>query len=98
MLHATHYSAVRCASRGSSALAGIVLKTSVSLLRYTDILLADRCYYEAGREARDAGLSSEAFVFLNHFLDLEECIEEGDGNGSVLGTCHPAHLLEGLLE
>ncbi|KAK1123435.1 hypothetical protein K0M31_008143 [Melipona bicolor] len=45
---------------------------------YTDILHADRAYYEAGIEARAAGRNSEAFVFLNHFLDLEECIEEGD--------------------
>lgn len=84
-MHATHYSGVRCASRScsSATLSNVILKTSVSLLRYTDVLLADRCYYDAGREARDAGLSSEAFVFLNHFLDLEECIEEGDG--SVLG-------------
>jgi len=54
---------------------------SVSLLRHTDVLHADRCYYEAGITARSAGLLSEAFIFLNHFLDLEECIEEeGDGN------------------
>lgn len=54
------------------------MKASVTLLRYTDLLLADRTYYDAGIEARTAGLHSEAFVFLNHFLDLEECIEEGD--------------------
>lgn len=80
---------MRCASRqlGGSDLSGIVLKTSVGLLRYSDILLADRAYYEAGSEARKAGLSSEAFVFLNHFLDLEECVEEGDG--SVLGKESP---------
>ncbi|XP_014206099.1 intraflagellar transport protein 172 homolog [Copidosoma floridanum] len=81
LLKATHYSSVRCASRTAlPALSGVVLKTSVALLRYTDVLLADRCYYEAGIEARDAGLASEAFVFLNHFLDLEECVEEGDGS------------------
>lgn len=47
-------------------------------MRYTDVLLADRAYYEAGIKARAVGKNSEAFVFLNHFLDLEECIEEGD--------------------
>lgn len=81
-LKVAHYSSVRCASK-TAGLGSIVLKTSISLLRYTDILLADRCYYEAGIEARNAGLDSEAFVFLNHFLDLEECVEEGDG--SVIG-------------
>lgn len=56
---------------------------SVSLLRHTDVLHADKCYYEAGIAARSANLLSEAFVFLNHFLDLEECIEE-EGDGNVL--------------
>ncbi|XP_011499324.1 PREDICTED: intraflagellar transport protein osm-1 [Ceratosolen solmsi marchali] len=82
ILRATHYSAVyySCRDIPHSTLADLPLKTSVSLLRYTDILLADRCYYEAGMAARNVGLSSEAFVFLNHFLDLEECVEEGDGS------------------
>lgn len=86
MLRAAHYSAVRCSCRSSAqtSLNGLVLKVSVSLLRYTDVLLADRCYYEAGIEARNSDHSSEAFVFLNHFLDLEECVEEGDG--CVLGA------------
>lgn len=52
-------------------------------MRHTDILYADRYYYEAGIAARTAGLLSEAFVFLNYFLDLEECIEE-EGDGNVL--------------
>ncbi|XP_008560724.1 intraflagellar transport protein 172 homolog [Microplitis demolitor] len=80
LLQATHYSAVKCACQLFPNLANLVTKTSVSLLRYTDVLLADRCYYEAGVELRKSGSHSEAFVFLNHFLDLEECIEEGDGS------------------
>ncbi|CAK9818451.1 Intraflagellar transport protein 172 homolog [Anthophora quadrimaculata] len=78
LLEATHYSAVKSGCRDFPVLSGLVLKASITLLRYTDILLADRAYYEAGNEARTAGLNSEAFIFLNHFLDLEECIEEGD--------------------
>ncbi|XP_043526195.1 intraflagellar transport protein 172 homolog, partial [Frieseomelitta varia] len=78
LLEATHYSTVKCGCRDYSVLSGLVLKASITLLRYTDILHADRAYYEAGIEARAAGRNSEAFVFLNHFLDLEECIEEGD--------------------
>ncbi|KAJ8664577.1 hypothetical protein QAD02_006239, partial [Eretmocerus hayati] len=82
LLRAAHYSAVRCVARSApgDSLTNLVLKTSVSLLRYSDIILADRAYYEAGNEARAAGLGSEAFVFLNHFLDLEECVDEGDGS------------------
>lgn len=78
LLEATHYSAVKCGCRDYPVLSGIVLKVATTLLRYTDLLLADRAYYEAGIEARTAGKNAEAFVFLNHFLDLEECIEEGD--------------------
>ncbi|XP_076636937.1 intraflagellar transport protein Oseg2 [Colletes latitarsis] len=77
-LESAHYSAVKRGCQGHPVLSGLVLKASISLLRYTDFLVADRAYYEAGVEARTAGLNSEAFVFLNHFLDLEECIEEGD--------------------
>ncbi|KAL0119649.1 hypothetical protein PUN28_007825 [Cardiocondyla obscurior] len=82
-LEAAHFAAVKYGCHSFPALSGIVLKVSVSLLRYTDILHADKCYYEAGIAARTAGLVSEAFVFLNHFLDLEECIEE-EGDGNVL--------------
>ena len=80
LLRAAHFSSFKCAARTVPALSGLLVKTSITLLRYSDILLADRCYYEAGIDARSAGLTSEAFVFLNHFLDLEECIEEGDGS------------------
>ncbi|XP_053982609.1 intraflagellar transport protein 172 homolog [Hylaeus volcanicus] len=78
LLQSSHYAAVKRACSDYPVLSGLVLKCSITLLRYTDFLLADRAYYEAGVETRTAGLSSEAFVFLNHFLDLEECIEEGD--------------------
>ncbi|KAG5318986.1 IF172 protein, partial [Pseudoatta argentina] len=83
LLKAAHFSAVKHGCHSFPALSGVVVKTSVSLLRYTDILHADKCYYEAGMATRTAGLLSEAFVFLNHFLDLEECIEE-EGDGNVL--------------
>ncbi|XP_072763581.1 intraflagellar transport protein 172 homolog isoform X3 [Anoplolepis gracilipes] len=83
LLEAAHFSAVKHGCRSFPTLSDIVVKVSVSLLRHTDVLHADRCYYEAGVAARSAGLLSEAFVFLNHFLDLEECIEE-EGDGNVL--------------
>lgn len=81
LLEAAHLSALKHGCRAFPTLSGIAVKASICLLRHTDILRADICYYEAGIAARTAGLLSEAFVFLNHFLDLEECIEEeGDGN------------------
>lgn len=80
LLQAAHYSAIKNACQSFPTLAQLTVKTSISLLRFSDILLADRCYYDAGVESRNAGNHSEGFVFLNHFLDLEECIEEGDGS------------------
>ncbi|KAK0173296.1 hypothetical protein PV328_006513 [Microctonus aethiopoides] len=80
LLQTAHYSAVKCACQSFPPLSSLLPKISISLLRFSDILLADRCYYEAGIECRNAGSHSEGFVFLNHFLDLEECIEEGDGS------------------
>lgn len=50
----------------------------MSLLRYTDIIPADKGYYEAGIDLRSQGKESEAFVFLNHYLDICEAIEEGE--------------------
>lgn len=54
------------------------MKISTALLRYTDIIPADKGYYEAGIDLRSQGRESEAFVFLNHYLDICEAIEEGE--------------------
>lgn len=82
---ALHYSCVMVACESSGAsLADLALKTSISLLRFTDFIVADRCYYVAGVKARMADRHSEAFVFLNHFLDIEECVEDGPDGGAVL--------------
>lgn len=40
---------------------------------------ADKAFYEAGKDLKEEGRLSEAFVFLNHYLDLCEAIEEGEG-------------------
>ncbi|CAJ0583461.1 unnamed protein product, partial [Mesorhabditis spiculigera] len=55
------------------------LKLSIALLRYSDVLPPDRVFYEAGILARDVGTEYEgcAFLFLNHYLDLHEAIEDG---------------------
>lgn len=59
----------------------LCLKQSLSLLRYTDILVADRIFYEAGAAAKDYGSEYESlgFLLLNHYLDLVDAIEEGNG-------------------
>ncbi|XP_066588134.1 intraflagellar transport protein 172 homolog isoform X2 [Prorops nasuta] len=80
LLEVAHYSATKSACQPFPPLSDLIVKLSITLLRYSDILVVDRCYYEAGIHCKAAGRRSEAFVFLNHFLDLEECIEEGDSN------------------
>lgn len=56
------------------------LKLTISLLRYTDIIRADKAFYEAGISCRNSNRYEMAFVFLNHFLDLLDAIEEKDFN------------------
>ncbi|RZF39607.1 hypothetical protein LSTR_LSTR001128 [Laodelphax striatellus] len=77
LMRISHYYAVRTACRGVKALETIICKISIALLRYSDIIPADKAYYEAGVEARNVGRESEAFVFLNHYLDVAEAMEEG---------------------
>ncbi|KAL5460471.1 hypothetical protein EMCRGX_G033922 [Ephydatia muelleri] len=74
----SHYMAMRAACEGlSQAQDKIVAKLSVSLLRHTKIIPVDKAFYEAGIYCKAVGLDNMAFVFLNHFLDLCEAIEEG---------------------
>ena len=49
----------------------------VSLLRYTNYLLPDKAFYEAGIACRNIGWNNMAFVFLNRFLDIYDAIEDG---------------------
>lgn len=78
LLLITHFYALRAACREVQTLGIISVKISVALLRYTDIIPADKGYYEAGIDLRSQGKESEAFVFLNHYLDVCEAIEEGE--------------------
>ncbi|KAK7792281.1 hypothetical protein R5R35_013312 [Gryllus longicercus] len=78
LLVISHYYASRCAYKGVESLDELVAKLSISLLRHTDIIPADKGYYEAGVDARAIGKESEAFVFLNHYLDICEAIEESN--------------------
>jgi intraflagellar transport protein 172 len=73
----SHYLSLRCACMDIPQLNAIVAKLSVSLLRYTDVIPADRAFYQAGLHCKSVGWESMAFVFFNRFLDLSEAIEEG---------------------
>ncbi|KAL4649200.1 hypothetical protein GN956_G7681 [Arapaima gigas] len=78
MLLIAHYYATRSAARGVDQLSTVAAKLSISLLRHTEIIPADKAFYEAGLAAKAAGWANMAFIFLNHFLDLSDGIDEGN--------------------
>ncbi|KAK0069568.1 intraflagellar transport protein 172 isoform X1 [Biomphalaria pfeifferi] len=77
MLLIAHYCATRCAAQAQPSLDSIAGKLSVSLLRHTDIIPADKAFYEAGMACKALGWENMAFVFLNRYLDISEAMEEG---------------------
>lgn len=80
MLLISHYYAIRSACRQVSALQQLSVKISLALLRHSDIVPCDKAYFEAGMDLRSMNRESEAFVILNHYLDICEAIDEGSGN------------------
>ncbi|KAH0622981.1 hypothetical protein JD844_025935 [Phrynosoma platyrhinos] len=77
MLLVSHYYATRSAAQSIKQLDSVAAKLSISLLRHTDIVPADKAFYEAGTAAKAVGWENMAFIFLNRFLDLTDAIEEG---------------------
>ncbi|KAI1241384.1 hypothetical protein IHE44_0009870 [Lamprotornis superbus] len=78
MLLISHYCAARSAAQGLKQLDTMAAQLSISLLRHTDLLPADKAFYEAGTAAKAVSWENMAFVFLNRFLDLSDAIEEGN--------------------
>ncbi|XP_039387206.1 intraflagellar transport protein 172 homolog isoform X2 [Mauremys reevesii] len=77
MLLISHYYATRSAAQGVKQLDVVAAKLSISLLRHTELVPADKAFYEAGTAAKAVGWENMAFIFLNRFLDLTDAIEEG---------------------
>ncbi|XP_046877770.1 LOW QUALITY PROTEIN: intraflagellar transport protein 172 homolog [Hypomesus transpacificus] len=77
MLLIAHYCTTRSAARGVDLLVSVATKLSISLLRHTDLVPADKAFYEAGMACRAIGWENMAFIFLNRFLDLSDGIDEG---------------------
>lgn len=75
LLLIVHYYAMRAACREVSALGPIAVRISVAMLRYTELIPVDKAFYEAGMALRTAGRDAEAFVMLNHYLDVCDAIE-----------------------
>lgn len=55
----------------------LAAKVAVSLVRYIDLTTIDKPFYEAGQLALKQKWENIAFIFLNRYLDIYECIEEG---------------------
>lgn len=79
LLLIAHYYVVRSVCREVASLNFIAVKISVALLRYTDLIPVDKGYFEAGMDLRAVGRESEAFILINHYLDVCEAIEEDSG-------------------
>lgn len=77
LLLIAHYYANRSAFQPHKSLEELATKIAISLLRHTDIIPADKAFYEAGMMCRSVGWENAAFVFLNRYLDISEAIEEG---------------------
>ncbi|CAL8090514.1 unnamed protein product [Calicophoron daubneyi] len=87
MLLVSHYYAIRSALLASQQeVKDLTTQLSVSLLRHSDILPADKVFYEAGINCRNIGWDSMAFVFLNRYLDLVEAIEDPEGSADTLDS------------
>ncbi|CAH8637155.1 unnamed protein product [Heterobilharzia americana] len=87
MLLVIHYYAMRSALLSSQQdVKEIVTQISVSLLRHSDILPADKVFYEAGVDCREIGWDNMAFVFLNRYLDLVEAIEDPESSSDTLDS------------
>ncbi|XP_065179819.1 intraflagellar transport protein 172 homolog [Sycon ciliatum] len=74
-LRIAHYFALRCACLSQVGLQAISLKLTTAMVRYTDLLAADRKYWEAGKKLREAGQDGMAFVFFNRLLDICDVID-----------------------
>lgn len=56
LLMATHYSCLlgRCSGRGDKDCQQLACKVAITLLRYSDIIPADKCFYQAREGRREA--------------------------------------------
>ena len=77
LLLISHYLATRSACQTQPGLQEMAAKLSIAMLRHSDVIPADKAFYEAGMAAKAVGWLNMAFVFLNRYLDLYEAIEEG---------------------
>uniref|UniRef100_A0A7S3K758 IF140/IFT172/WDR19 TPR domain-containing protein n=1 Tax=Aureoumbra lagunensis TaxID=44058 RepID=A0A7S3K758_9STRA len=75
LVMATHYTSLylNCLQNG---LKDLSLKIAVSILRFSDIIPADKAFYKVGILARDLNETSLAFISLNRYIDIAEAIDD----------------------
>uniref|UniRef100_A0A7E4USX7 WD_REPEATS_REGION domain-containing protein n=1 Tax=Panagrellus redivivus TaxID=6233 RepID=A0A7E4USX7_PANRE len=80
--HILHFMTLQFALKpvSSAEVDRIKLHLSVAMVRYIDMIQPDKILYEAGVACRNFGGKYEnlAFVFLNHYLDVVDAIEDND--------------------
>jgi len=52
-----------------------------SLLRYSNIIRADKAFLDAGEANRKCQNNDMAYLFFNRYIDLYDAIEDPDNNG-----------------
>jgi len=81
LLQVVHLMALKTQCSGQSEqLNALATKMATSLVRFCDIVPADRLFCEAGLACRDAKRDNMAFVFLNRYLDIADAMEEADSS------------------
>jgi len=79
LLMATHYQHMffLCTEHG---LVDTAAKCSITLLKYPDIVVPDKAFYQAGVACREQGNINLAFLLLNRYVDLTEAIDTNDSS------------------
>lgn len=55
-------------------------KISTSLLRYSQIIRADKAFHDAGESNKKIHHNDAAFIFFNRYIDLYDAIEDPQAN------------------
>lgn len=59
----------------------VLAKLCTSLLRYTNVIRADKAFLDAGEANKRESINNMAFMFYNRYLDLYEAIDDPDSGG-----------------
>lgn len=52
-----------------------------ALLRYSNVIRADKAFLDAGEANRKIGQNDMAYIFFNRYIDLYDAIEDPENNG-----------------